>query len=183
MSMPGGGERVVINIEVNSDIATIEATREALERLTRAERDYGRARDSRPDGGDDGGDDGGGGSSRRSRSRGGGGGGRGGGRRTQKGRYDGFRGEVFDFRGDMGKGIASYGKILQLVNKMSMIELPLLAAAIGGVSLAFKAGQYFIKMYNAAMSTLAGTVGVAFIALTTFLAAQKQFAVVQNSPA
>ena len=183
MSMPGGGERVVINIEVNSDIATIEATREALERLTRAERDYGRARDSRPDGGDD---DDGGGSSGSGRSRGGssrGGRGGGGGRRTKPGRYDGFRGEVFDFRGDMGKGIASYGKILQLVNKMSMIELPLLAAAIGGVSLAFKAGQYFIKMYNAAMSTLAGTVGVAFVALTTFLAAQKQFAVVQNSPA
>ena len=184
MSMPGGGERVVINIEVNSDIATIEATREALERLTRAERDYGRARDSRPDGGED---DDGGGSSGSGRSRGGssrgGRGGGGGGRRTKPGRYDGFRGEVFDFRGDMGKGIASYGKILQLVNKMSMIELPLLAAAIGGVSLAFKAGQYFIKMYNAAMSTLAGTVGVAFVALTTFLAAQKQFAAVQNSPA
>ena len=185
MSMPGGGERVVINIEVNSDIATIEATREALERLTRAERAYGRARESRPDAGDDGGDDGGG-SSGSGRSRGGssrGGRGGGGGRRTRPGRYDGFRGEVFDFRGDMGKGIASYGKILQLVNKMSMIELPLLAAAIGGVSLAFKAGQYFIKMYNAAMSTLAGTVGVAFVALTTFLAAQKQFAAVQNSPA
>jgi hypothetical protein len=185
MSMPGGGERVVINIEVNSDIATIEATREALERLTRAERAYGRARESRPDAGDDGGDDGGG-SSGSGRSRGGssrGGRGGGGGRRTKPGRYDGFRGEVFDFRGDMGKGIASYGKILQLVNKMSMIELPLLAAAIGGVSLAFKAGQYFIKMYNAAMSTLAGTVGVAFVALTTFLAAQKQFAAVQNSPA
>jgi hypothetical protein len=184
MSMPGGGERVVINIEVNSDIATIEATREALERLTRAERAYGRARESRPDAGDDGGDDGGG-SSGGGRSRGGRSGGRGGGggRRTRPGRYDGFRGEVFDFRGDMGKGIASYGKILQLVNKMSMIELPLLAAAIGGVTLAFKAGQYFIKMYNAAMSTLAGTVGVAFVALTTFLAAQKQFAAVQNSPA
>ena len=185
MSMPGGGERVVINIEVNSDIATIEATREALERLTRAERAYGRARESRPDAGDDGGDDGGG-SSGGGRSRGGssrGGRGGGGGRRTRPGRYDGFRGEVFDFRGDMGKGIASYGKILQLVNKMSMIELPLLAAAIGGVTLAFKAGQYFIKMYNAAMSTLAGTVGVAFVALTTFLAAQKQFAAVQNSPA
>ena len=114
MSMPGGGERVVINIEVNSDIATIEATREALERLTRAERDYGRARDSRPDGGDD---DDGGGSSGSGRSRGGssrGGRGGGGGRRTKPGRYDGFRGEVFDFRGDMGKGIASYGKILQL---------------------------------------------------------------------
>jgi hypothetical protein len=180
MSMPGGGERVVINIEVNSDIATIEATREALERLTRAERDYGRARDSRPDGGDGGGgDDDGGGGGRRGGRRGGGGGGR----RTQKGRYDGFKGEVFDFRGDAGKAIASYGKILSLVNKMSMIELPLLAAAIGGVSLAFKAGQYFIKMYNAAMSTLAGTVGVAFVALTTFLAAQKQFAAVQNSPA
>jgi hypothetical protein len=184
MSMPGGGERVVINIEVNSDIATIEATREALERLTRAERAYGRARESRPDAGDDGGDDGGG-SSGGGRSRGGRSGGRGGGggRRTRPGRYDGFRGEVFDFRGDAGKAIASYGAMLKLVNKLSIIELPLLAAAIGGVSLAFKTGQYFIKMYNAAMSTLAGTVGVAFIALTTFLAAQKQFAAVQNSPA
>lgn len=183
MSMPGGGERVVINIEVNSDIATIEATREALERLTRAERDYGRARDSRPDGGDgdggDGGGGGGGGRSRGGRNRGRGGGGR----KTQKGRYEGFFGEVFDFREDAGKAIAGYGKILQLVNKMSMIELPLLAAAIGGVSLAFRAGSYFVKMYQAAMSSMAGAVGVAFVALTTFLAAQKQFASVQNSPA
>jgi hypothetical protein len=30
MSMPGGGERVVINIEVNSDIATIEASIERV---------------------------------------------------------------------------------------------------------------------------------------------------------
>ncbi len=181
MSMPGGGERVVINIEVNSDIATIEATREALERLTRAERDYGRARDSRPDGDDDGGGGGSGGG-------GGGGGGRrrgggGGGRRTQRGRYEGFRGEVFDFRGDAGKAIASYGKLLKLVNKLSIIELPLLAAAIGGVSLAFKAGTYFVNMYRAAMSSMAGAVGIAFIAITTLVAAQKEFAAVQNSPA
>ena len=146
MSMPGGGERVVINIEVNSDIATIEATREALERLTRAERDYARERDRRPSGGGGGGgddDDGGGGGGGGGRRRGGGGGG---GRRTRKPRYQGFRDEVFDFRGDMGKAIASYGKILKLVNKMSLIELPLLAAAIGGVSLAFKAGNYFVNM-------------------------------------
>jgi hypothetical protein len=183
MSMPGGGERVVINIEVNSDIATIEATREALERLTRAERDYARERDRRPSGGDD---DDGGGSGGGGRSRGGTSGGRGGGgrnRRTQRSRYAGFRDEVFDFRGDMGKAIASYGKILKLVNKLSLIELPLLAAAIGGVSLAFKAGNYFVNMYRAAMSSMASAVGVAFVALTTFLAAQKEFAAVQNSPA
>lgn len=183
MSMPGGGERVVINIEVNSDIATIEATREALERLTRAERDYARERDRRPSGGG-GDDDDGGGSSGGGSSRGGGGGNRrGGGRRTRKPRYQGFRDEVFDFRGDMGKAIASYGKILKLVNKLSLIELPLLAAAIGGVSLAFKAGNYFVNMYRAAMSSMASAVGVAFVALTTFLAAQKEFAAVQNSPA
>ena len=38
-------ERVVIDIEVNSDIATIEATRRALEDLTDAQRRYNRERD------------------------------------------------------------------------------------------------------------------------------------------
>ena len=177
-------ERVVIDIEVNSDIATIEATREALERLTSAQRRYNREveRGRRSGGGDDdGGGRGGGG--------GGGGGGRGGrgGRRggssRSKARYAGFVGEVFDFREDAGKAIASYGTLLKLVNKLSLMALPLMAAALGGISLAFKAGTYFVKMYHAAMSTMASAVGVAFVALTTFLAAQREFSAVQNSPA
>ena len=168
-------ERVVIDIEVNSDIATIEATREALERLTNAQRRYNRERDREPSGGGGGGSGGGGGDDD-GRRRGGGGG-------RSKGRYDGFRGKVFDFRGDMGKGIASYGKLLALVNKLSMISLPLMMGALSGIALAFQAGTYFVKMYKAAMSTLASAVGIAFVGITTLLAAQKEFAVVQNSPA
>jgi len=174
-------ERVVIDIEVNSDIATIEATREALERLTNAQKRYNRERDREPRGG------GGGGS-------GGGGGGGGGNNRTprapgvrgsgggNRGRYAGFAGQVFDFRGDAGKAIASYGALLKIVNKLSMISLPLLAGALSGISLAFQAGTYFIKMYRAAMSSMASAVGLAFVAITTLLAAQKEFAAVQISP-
>ena len=44
-------ERVVIDIEVNSDIATIVATRRALEDLTDAQRRYNRERDREPRGG------------------------------------------------------------------------------------------------------------------------------------
>jgi hypothetical protein len=173
-------ERVVIDIEVNSDIATIEATREALERLTNAQKRYNRERDKEPRGGRGGGGGGGGGGDddgrRRPRAPGvkGSGGG--------KGRYAGFAGQVFDFRGDAGKAIASYGALLKMVNKLSMISLPLLAGALGGISLAFQAGTYFIKMYRAAMASLTSAVGLAFVALTTFLAAQREFAVVQNSP-
>ena len=170
-------ERVVIDIEVNSDIATIEATRRALEDLTDAQRRYNRERDREPRGGGGGGGGGGGDDGGRGRGRGGRGGGGGG----RKGRYDGFGGQVFDFRGDMGKGIAMYGKLLGMVNKLSMIALPALMAALGGISLAFKAGTYFIKMYKAAMASLASAVAVGFVALTTFLAAQKEYAVVQNS--
>ena len=173
-------ERVVIDIEVNSDIATIEATRQALERLTNAQKRYNRERDRGGSGGDDdsgGGGGGGGGGNGRRRPRGGGGGGGG------KGRYDGFGGKVFDFRGDMGKAIASYGTLLKLVNKMAMVSLPLMMGALSGIALAFQAGTYFIKMYKAAMSTLASAVGIAFVGITTLLAAQKEFAVVQNSPA
>jgi hypothetical protein len=174
-------ERVVIDIEVNSDIATIEATREALDRLTNAQRRYNRERDrggSVGDGGGSGGSGGGGGG-------GGGGnrGGRGGSSRPRRGRYDGLGGQVFDFRGDMGKGIAAYGKLLGLVNKLSAIALPLMMAALGGIALAFKAGTYFINMYKAAMASLASALAVGFVALTTFLAAQKEFSAVQNSPA
>ena len=81
----------------------------------------------------------------------------------------------------MGKGIAMYGKLLGMVNKLSMIALPALMAALGGIALAFKAGTYFIKMYKAAMASLASAIAVGFVALTTFLAAQKEYAVVQNS--
>ena len=174
-------ERVVIDIEVNSDIATIEATRQALDRLTNAQRRYNRERDreSRGGGGGGGGSGSGGGGS----GGGGGRGRRGGGGRRGNGRYDGFGGQVFDFRGDAGKAIASYGKLLGLVNKLAMISLPLMAGTLGLISLAFKAGTYFVKMYQAAMSTLASSVGIAFVALTTLLAAQREFSAVQNSPA
>lgn len=176
-------ERVVIDIEVNSDIATIEATRQALDRLTNAQRRYNRERDREPRGGGGGGSGSGGGGSGGGSGGGGGRGGRGGGGRRGNGRYDGFGGQVFDFRGDAGKAIASYGKLLGLVNKLAMISLPLMAGALGLISLAFKAGTYFVKMYQAAMSTLASSVGIAFVALTTFLAAQREFSAVQNSPA
>ena len=176
-------ERVVIDIEVNSDIATIEATREALERLTNAQKRYNRERErgrgsGGGGGGDDDDDDGG---SRGRRGRRGGGGG--GGRKRVKGRYDGLGGDVFDFRGDMGKGIAAYGKLLGMVNKLSAIALPAMMAALGGISLAFKAGTYFVKMYQAAMASMASAIAVGFIALTTFLAAQKEYSAVQNSSA
>jgi hypothetical protein len=174
-------ERVVIDIEVNSDIATIEATREALDRLTNAQRRYNRERDRGGSGGGSGGGGSGGGGGDddggRGRRRGGGS------SRPRKGRYDGFGGQVFDFRGDMGKGIAAYGKLLGLVNKLSAIALPAMMAALGGIALAFKAGTYFINMYKAAMASLASAVAVGFIALTTFLAAQKEYAAVQNSAA
>ncbi len=92
-------ERVVIDIEVNSDIATIEATREALDRLTNAQRRYNRERDR---GGSGGGGGGSGGGSGGGGDDGGRGGRRGGGSsRPRKGRYDGFGGQVFDFRGDI----------------------------------------------------------------------------------
>lgn len=180
-------ERVVIDIEVNSDIATIEATREALERLTNAQRRYNRERE-RGRGGSGGGsgddDDGGsGGGGRGGRRGGGGGGGRYRGRGNRNGRYDGLGGQVFDFRGDMGKGIAAYGSLLKMVNKLSAIALPAMMAALGGISLAFRAGTYFVNMYKAAMASMASAVAVGFIALTTFLAAQKEFSAVQNSPA
>jgi gas vesicle protein len=177
-------ERVVIDIEVNSDIATIVATRRALEDLTDAQRRYNRERDREPRGGGGGGgggsgSGGGGDGDGRGRRRGGGGSG---GRRT-KGRYDGFGGQVFDFRGDMGKGIASYGALLKVVNKLAMISLPLMAGALSAISLAFQLGTYFVKMYKAAMSSMASAVGVAYVALTTLLAAQREFSAVQNSPA
>ena len=172
-------ERVVIDIEVNSDIATIVATRRALEDLTDAQRRYNRERDREPRGGGGGGS---GGDDDGSRGRRGGRGGGGGGRRT-RGRYDGFGGQVFDFRGDMGKGIAMYGKLLGVVNKLAMISLPLMAGAMSAISLAFQMGTYFVKMYKAAMSSMASAVGVAYVAITTLLAAQREFAAVQNSPA
>lgn len=168
-------ERVVIDIEVNSDIATIEATRRALEDLTDAQRKYNRERDREPKGGGGGGG-GGGGDDDGGRGRRGGRGGRG-------GRYKGFAGQVFDFRGDLGKAIGSYGKLLGLVNKLSMVSFPLMLGALSAISLAFKAGTYFQKMYASAMSTFASAVGIAFVAITTLLAAQREFAAVQNSPA
>ena len=174
-------ERVVIDIEVNSDIATIVATRRALEDLTDAQRRYNRERDREPRGGGGGGG-GSGGDDDGSRGRRGGRGGGGGGRRT-RGRYDGFGGQVFDFRGDVGKMIGMYGKLLKLVNKLAMISLPLMMAVLGGIALAFQAGTYFVNMYRAAMSSMASAVGVAYVALTTLLAAQREFSAVQNSPA
>ena len=170
-------ERVVIDIEVNSDIATIVATRRALEDLTNAQRRYNREKDREPRGG--GGDDssgGGGGGGGRRRPRGGGG------RRGNR-RYDGLAGQVFDFRGDAGKMIQTYGSLLRIVNKLAMISLPLMMGLLGSISLLFKMGTYFVNMYRAAMSSMASAVGLAYVALTTLLAAQREFSAVQNSPA
>jgi gas vesicle protein len=170
-------ERVVIDIEVNSDIATIVATRRALEDLTDAQRRYNRERDREPRGGGGGDDSGGGGGGGRRRRGGGGGGGS-----RARGRYDGLGGQVFDFRGDVGKMISMYGTLLKLVNKLAMISLPLMAGVLGSISLLFKMGTYFVNMYRAAMSSMATAVGFAYVALTTLLAAQREFSAVQNSP-
>lgn len=170
-------ERVVIDIEVNSDIATIVATRRALEDLTDAQRRYNRERDREPRGGGGGDDSGGGGGGGGGRRRRGGGGGS-----RARGRYDGLGGQVFDFRGDVGKMIGMYGTLLKLVNKLAMISLPLMAGVLGSISLLFKMGTYFVNMYRAAMSSMATAVGFAYVALTTLLAAQREFSAVQNSP-
>jgi hypothetical protein len=78
--------------------------------------------------------------------------------------------------------IGMYGTLLKLVNKLAMISLPLMAGVLGSISLLFKMGTYFVNMYRAAMSSMATAVGFAYVALTTLLAAQREFSAVQNSP-
>jgi len=174
-------ERVVINIEVNSDIAEIEATREALRRLRdeeerlNDERERGRRAERE---------------SSRERNR------------TNndnnrlnnllnrqnrnlnrlRGRYAGLLKETFAFRQDIGKLIGAVGGFIKLINKLSLIEIPLLAAGLGTISALFAMGPGFIKLYKAAMSGLAYTAAGLAVAVTTAVAAQQEFASVQFAP-
>lgn len=174
-------ERVVINIEVNSDVATIEATRKALERLTKQNSElndeYERhtkrlqevtkenkklKRDSDVVG-----------NSLRNLGRS---------LATSQGRFAGFRKSVFSLRKDLGGLISAFGGIIGLVNKMSVLEIPLLAAGMAGISLLFKSGAGFVKLYQAAMSSLAYGAAGAAVAITTLIAAQREFQSVQFAP-
>jgi hypothetical protein len=174
-------ERVVINIEVNSDVATIEATREALRRLRDEEENYNRERD---------------------RGR----------RTTQQtnrenqrtrrdhdllgntlrrqarntaaltGRYAGLLKQTFALRKDIGTLIGAFGGMIKFINKLSLIEIPLLAAGLSTITMLFKMGPGFIKLYKAAMSGLAYSAAAVGVAIATVVAAQREFQSVQFAP-
>jgi len=179
--MATGRERVVINIEVNSDIATIEATRQALERLTRENRDLNDEYDRRrktlretqkvekrttQD------HDAMGNALRRT----------GASAKLMQGRYKGMAKEIFAFRKDISKAIGAMGGFLKVINKLSIIEIPLLAAGMVGITMLFKSGTGFVNLYRAAMSSLTYAAAGAAVALTTVLAAQREFQSVQFAP-
>lgn len=174
-------ERVVINIEVNSDVATIEATRKALERLTKQNSDlndeYDRKtkrlkevakenkrlkRDSDAVG-----------NSLRNLGRG---------LANSQSRFSGFRKSVFSLRKDLGGLISAFGGVIGMVNKLSVLEIPLLPAGMAGITLLFKSGTGFVKLYRAAMSSLAYGAAGAAVAITTLIAAQREFQSVQFAP-
>jgi len=174
-------ERVVINIEVNSDVATIEATRKALERLTKQNSDlndeYERKtkrlkevakenkrlkRDSDAVG-----------NSLRTLGRG---------LANSQSRFSGFRKSVFSLRKDLGGLISAFGGMIGMVNKLSVLEIPLLAAGMAGITLLFKSGAPFVRLYRAAMSSLAYSAAGAAVAITTLIAAQREFQSVQFAP-
>jgi len=174
-------ERVVINIEVNSDIAEIEATREALRRLRdeeerlnderergrRQERESSRERSRTNDDNDRLNNL----LNRQSRNT-----------NRLRGRYAGLLKETFAFRQDIGKMIGAVGSFIKLINKLSLIEIPLLAAGLAGISALFAAGPGLIKLYKAAMSGLAYTAAGVAVAVATAVAAQQEFASVQFAP-
>lgn len=174
-------ERVVINIEVNSDVATIEATRQALERLTRENNDlndsYERNRrtlrevtkeNKRLDRDSDAV-----GNTLRRMSQ-----------NTARatGRFSGFGKQVFSLRKDMGMLIGAFGGIIKVVNKLALLEIPILAAGMATITLLFKSGTGFIKMYQAAMSSLAYAAAGVGVAVTTAVAAMREFQSVQFAP-
>jgi hypothetical protein len=179
--MPGA-ERVVITIDVNADTAQIEAMRQALRRLAGDMSDLNDENERHRD------------TSRQvheentrtnrdndsvSRSI----------RRTAnstkllKGRYAGLLKQTFAFRKDIGTMISAFGGLIGMVNKLSLIELPLLGAAMAANALLFRSGAGFVNLYRAAMSSLAYAFTAAIVALSTFLAAQKQFTSAMSAPA
>lgn len=174
-------ERVVINIEVNSDVATIEATRKALERLTKENRDlndeYDRHtkrlkevtkenkkldRDSDIVG-----------NSLRKLGKS---------SANAQSRFSGFRKQVFSLRKDLGGLISAFGGIIGMFNKLSLIEIPLLAGGMAGITVLFKSGTGFVNLYKAAMSSLAYTAAGVGVAITTVIAAMREFQSVQFAP-
>jgi hypothetical protein len=174
-------ERVVINIEVNSDVATIEATRAALERLTNENRDLNReyernrktvnqtTKQNQQTIKDN---DAVGNSLRnvgRTLSR-------------NSSRWKGFSKNLFAFRQDAGKAIGAFGGLISMVNKLAMIELPLLAAGMAGITLLFKSGAFFTKAFQASMSSLAYVAAAVGVAITTTVAALREFQSVQFAP-
>lgn len=174
-------ERVVINIEVNSDIATIEATRAALERLSGAESDSDRTVKRSTKTRDDHSaslraatkhsDDLADATHRAGRAA-----------RGARGRWDGFGKALFSFRRDAGMAIGLFGKLIGVVNKLSLIEIPLLAAGLAGIALLFKSGTPFINMFRAAMSSMAYVAAGVGVAITTIAAAMREFQSVQFAP-
>jgi methyl-accepting chemotaxis protein len=174
-------ERVVINIEVNSDIATIEATRAALERLTKQNRDlndeYDRHkkritevtkenkrlnRDSDMVG-----------NSLRNLGKH---------TATSSRRFAGLRKSVLSLRKDIGTLISAFGGMIGVVNKLSLIEIPLLALGMAGITSLFKSGTGFVNLYRAAMSSLAYTAAGVGVAVTTVISALREFQSVQFAP-
>jgi hypothetical protein len=97
-------------------------------------------------------------------------------------RYANFAKKVFDLRGDIGKMIGVLGKFIGLMGKLAMFEIPAFAAGMAGIAALFKTGTFFAKMYNAAMSSLAYGVGAIAVALTTAVAAAREFQSVQFGP-
>ena len=174
-------ERVVINIEVNSDVATIEATRQALERLTRENNDlndsYERNRrtlrevtkeNKRLDRDSDAV-----GNTLRRMSQ-----------NTARatGRFSGFGKQVFSLRKDLGMLIGAFGGMIRVVNKLALLEIPILAAGMATITLLFKSGTGFVNMYRAAMSSLAYAAAGVGVAVTTAVAAMREFQSVQFAP-
>lgn len=174
-------ERVVINIEVNSDVATIEATRAALERLTNENRDLNREyernrktvnqttkqnqrtiRDNDAVS-----------NSLRNVGRS---------LKNNKSRWANFSKDLFAFRKDAGKAIGAFGSLISLVNKLALIELPVLAAGMAGIALLFKSGTFFTKAFQASMSSLAYVAAAVGVAITTTVAALREFQAVQFAP-
>lgn len=167
-------ERVTINIEVNSDVATIEATRLALERLTNQNRELNdeydkhtkRVQNVTKETNKLNKDNDTAGNTLRNVGKD---------LKTAKSRWKGFGEELFSFRKDLGSLISGFGGLIGLVNKLSLIEIPLLAAGLAGISLLFKSGTGFINMYRAAMSSMAYVAAGVGVAITTVLAALREF--------
>lgn len=174
-------ERVVINIEVNSDVATIEATRQALRRLRdeeeelNNERERGRnqqrqtTRQTRRNTGQQNALS----NALRRQSRN---------ANQLRGRYAGLMKETFALRKDIGSLIQAFGGFIRIMNKLSLLEIPLLAVGLASISLLFQMGPGFIKLYKSAMQGLAYTAAGTGVIITTLVAAMQEFQSVQFAP-